>query len=107
MSRPAAKIAAVLLISAVMNGLGGCAGTNEYAEDPLYATGYTDGCGTGTGFNPSDKSTVIRDPEGWSKSKAYRAGWKTGFNACRPSSNGNTSAYPTDAAGRRNGPSGY
>lgn len=100
---------ATVLAGSLMS-LGACStpfGQSEYADDPLYGSGYADGCGTGTGYTPSDKSSVIRDPEGWGKSKAYRAGWKKGFNACRPSSGGNTSAYPADAQGRRNGPSGY
>lgn len=101
-------IAAVLFGSLV--ALGGCStpfGQSEYADDPLYGSGYADGCGTGTGYTPGDKATVIRDPDGWGKSKAYRTGWKKGFNACRPSAGGNSSAYPADAPGRRNGPSGY
>tara|TARA_R110000868_G_scaffold147278_4_gene368671 strand:- start:1344 stop:1679 length:336 start_codon:yes stop_codon:yes gene_type:complete len=103
------RVIAALLISALV-ALGGCStpfGQSKYADDPLYGLGYSDGCGTGTGYNPADKSSVVRDPEGWSKSKAYRAGWKKGFNACRPSASGNSSAYPADAQGRRNGPSGY
>lgn len=107
LSRLLKKIAAITLVSGALMTLSGCMGASEYAEDPLYATGYTDGCGTGTGFDPYDKSTLIRDPEGWNKSKAYRAGWKKGFNACRPTTSRNTSAYPADAVGRGNGPSGY
>lgn len=103
------RVILTLLISSFI-ALGGCStpfGQSQYADDPLYGSGYADGCGTGTGYNPSDKSSVIRDPDGWGKSRAYRAGWKKGFNACRPSASGNSSAYPADAQGRRNGPSGY
>ncbi len=93
--RPINRSIAALLIGLLV-ALGGCStpfGQSEYADDPLYGLGY--------------RSTVIRDPEGWGKSKAYRSGWKKGFNACRPSASGNSSAYPADAQGRRNGPSGY
>ncbi|MES1991037.1 MAG: hypothetical protein V4441_08810 [Pseudomonadota bacterium] len=108
MSRRLIKTLTIALLFGAASTLGGCAlGKSEYADDPLYASGYTDGCGTGTGFNPNDPSTVLRDPDGWGKSKAYRAGWKKGFNACRPSNNGYTSDYPADARGRGNGPSGF
>lgn len=108
MPRHFIKTLTIALLFGTVAVLSGCAmGKSEYADDPLYATGYTDGCGTGTGFNPSDRSSILRDPEGWSKSKAYRAGWKKGFNACRPSNSGNTSDYPADARGRGNGPSGF
>ena len=108
MSRRLVKNLTVALLFGAAVTLSGCAlGKSEYADDPLYSSGYTDGCGTGTGFNPNDPSSVLRDPNGWSKSKAYRAGWKKGFNACRPSNSGNTSDMPADARGRGNGPSGF
>ncbi|MGV8996352.1 MAG: hypothetical protein ACOH12_05350 [Parvibaculaceae bacterium] len=107
MSRRTVKNLTITLLFSTAMLIGGCAGRSEYADDPLYASGYTDGCGTGTGFNPSDKSSVLRDPDGWAQSKAYRVGWKKGFNACRPTNKGTTSDYPADARGRGNGPSGY
>ncbi len=85
--------------------LGGCA--SQHADDPLYATGYTDGCGSGTAYVAGKPETLRRDSEGWAKSKAYRAGWKKGFNACRVTSGGQSSTLPDDSYGRRNGPSGY
>ena len=104
----AVSLAITLLVFTALAGCGSLfGGQSEYADDPLYATGYSDGCGTGTGFNPSDPSTLIRDPNSWSTSKAYRAGWKNGFNACRVSQSGQTTYLPEDAYGRRNGPSGY
>lgn len=106
LSRRLVKNLTIALVFSASALLGGCAGKSEYADDPLYASGYTDGCGTGTGFNPQDKSTVLRNPDGWAKSAAYRSGWKKGFNACRPSSKGTTSTAPLDARGRGNGVSG-
>lgn len=95
---------------ALMLALAGCGsmfGGSEYADDPLYDTGYTDGCGSGTAYVPGDPSTLRRDSEGWAKSKAYRAGWKKGFNACKVTSGGQSGNLPDDAYGRKNGPSGY
>jgi len=101
-------LAALLLVPFALTGCSSLfGGSGKYADDPLYSTGYSDGCGTGTGFNPNDPSTLIRDADGWRTSKAYRAGWKKGFNACKVSHDGQTSNLPQDAYGRRNGPSGY
>lgn len=100
------KAVTFAIIMTMFTALAGC-GTSQYAEEPLYATGYSDGCGTGSGFNPSDPSTLIRNADAWGTNKAYRAGWKTGFNACRVSRGGQTTDLPADAHGRRNGPSGY
>jgi hypothetical protein len=100
------NIGFALAIGATML-LFGCASESEYSSDPLYSTGYSDGCGTGTGFNPADPNSLIRNSDAWRGSEAYRAGWKKGFNACRPINSGQTSTMPTDSYGRRNGPSGY
>jgi hypothetical protein len=104
------KIVGFALIVGMAAGLAGCGsmfGESEYADDPLYGNGYTDGCGSGTAYVPGQPSTLIRDAEGWGKSKAYRAGWKKGFNACKVTSGSQPSNLPDDAYGRRNGPSGY
>jgi hypothetical protein len=103
------NIGFVIAIGAALtlSGCGSMFGESEYADDPLYGTGYTDGCGSGTSYVPGDALTLHRDAEGWSKSKAYRAGWKKGFNACRVTSGGQSSTLPDDAYGRKNGPSGY
>ncbi|MGB3808925.1 MAG: hypothetical protein WA943_02450 [Parvibaculum sp.] len=104
------RTATLGLALAAMLALAAC-GTfgadSKYSEDPLYGTGYSDGCGSGASYVPGDPSTLHRDPEGWGKSKAYRAGWKKGFNACKVSSGGQSSTMPADSYGRRNGPSGY
>lgn len=101
-------LAGVLLGSAL--ALSGCASMfgEDYSNEPDYKSGYSAGCGTGTGYVPGNSSTVIRDPDLWATSKAYRAGWKSGFNACRTS----TSSSPggsseTMGRGRGIGPSGY
>ena len=79
----------------------------NYANDDNYKLGYTDGCGTGTALVPGDPSTIRRDPDLYRGNKAYRAGWKAGFNACRVSSTAAPGAGTDPLQGRRNGPSGY
>lgn len=97
-----------LLSLALGLALSGC-GTfgDDYSDDPDYQTGYSAGCGTGTGYIPGNSSTVIRDPDLWRTSKAYRAGWKKGFNACRTSTAAAPGASSEYGRGRANGSSGY
>ncbi|HEY5347357.1 MAG TPA: hypothetical protein VIJ72_04120 [Rhizomicrobium sp.] len=85
MLRPLAVFAAALLL------LGGC-GIFESRADlaqqktPNYKAGYSDGCASanaqGTDMRRGDQ---IRDDTLFASDKAYRAGWHTGFAACRSS----------------------
>lgn len=97
------------LLCAVSLALGGCGSMlgNEYANDPSYSTGYTDGCGSGTSYVPGDASTLRRDSDLWASQKAYRAGWKSGFNACKVGAPSTMGTAPDAGFGRRNGPSGF
>lgn len=80
---------------------------SEHSDDPLYKTGYSDGCGSGTAYVPGDPSSLRRDGDLWASQKAYRAGWKSGFNACRVSTGAAMGTSPDAGYGRRNGPSGF
>lgn len=63
--------------------LAGCGiGRSEFADDPAYKAGHSDGCWTATSRVPGDPSTVTRNDAAWRDSEAYRAGWKSGYNAC-------------------------
>ena len=66
--------------------LSGCESAADRAlrKSPNFKAGYSDGCASaGTqGANPRDTAPV-RDEEAFRANKAYRAGWGTGFNACR------------------------
>jgi hypothetical protein len=108
MTKRVSPFPALALGAAIL--LAGCAafpGEENHANDDNYKLGYTDGCGTGTALVPGDPSTIRRDPDLYRSNKAYRAGWKAGFNACRVSSATAPGAGVNPLQGRRNGPSGY
>lgn len=104
---PKPVLAAVLLGLAMTLSACGTMFGEDYSEKPEYKAGYSAGCGTGTGYVPGNSATVIRDPELWNTNKAYRAGWKAGFNSCRASTTNAPGAGEDMGRGRRNGPSGY
>ena len=66
--------------------MAGCESAADRAmrNSPDFKAGYSDGCASaGTqGANPRDTAPE-RDEEAFRTNQAYRAGWRTGFNACR------------------------
>lgn len=80
-ARPIAAAAALglaLLFSA------GCA-TSEgesLSEQPTFALGYGDGCQTGVERDKSFSTKSVRDAQLFDSDKAYRAGWRHGFQSC-------------------------
>lgn len=93
-------------LALTLSGCGSLFG-KDYSGEPDYQSGYTAGCGTGTGYVEGRTATVIRDRDLWAASEAYRAGWKSGFNACRPSTPTTSGAGEAYGHGRGNGPGGY
>ena len=64
-------------------------GTSQFADDPLYDAGFSDGCSTGTARSPGTPVTKpVRDQALWDQSDAYKAGWKAGYNSCSPGARG-------------------
>jgi len=104
--RKFALLGAALGLGLALSGCGSLFG-EDLSNDPNYQTGYSAGCGTGTGYVAGDPSTVIRDPDMWRTSKPYRSGWKAGFNACRTRTTNAPGTNGDYDHGRRNGPSGY
>ncbi|PKQ07429.1 MAG: hypothetical protein CVT73_08695 [Alphaproteobacteria bacterium HGW-Alphaproteobacteria-12] len=74
-------LAAALACGAL--ALTGCGTKSEFAGEPDYKAGHSDGCWTATSRVPGDPSTVTRNEGAWNASEAYRAGWKAGYSACR------------------------
>ena len=86
MTKPSALL---LLLPLAIPLLAGCVlfeskQTRAMRASPDYKAGYGDGCASaGTkGANPRD-SGLVRDEAAYRANKAYRAGWGTGFGACR------------------------
>jgi hypothetical protein len=77
-----------ILVAAALLSLTACA-TNDYEQDPLYDPGFQDGCATGTArTSGTPASKPVRDQQLWDQSDAYRAGWRSGYASCGPTSSG-------------------
>lgn len=93
-----------LRIALLVLPLAACASSSEYKDEPNYQIGYSQGCSSATHMVPGDKSSITRDEDAYARDKAYRAGWKKGFNACKVKS-GNGVEMPS-TAGRGSGAGG-
>ena len=72
-----------LMLLAMLLALGGCAGdSNVNRDSPDYAAGYSDGCATGQARDTYPRGRVTRDEEAFRHNADYKAGWRTGYNAC-------------------------
>lgn len=68
--------------------LGGCLGpklTPAMRKSPDYHAGYHDGCASAPGPDANWRAgfTPTKDEALFKKSRNYRAGWNSGFTACR------------------------
>ncbi|MBX3508570.1 hypothetical protein [Parvibaculum sp.] len=95
------RLCAPLVLAALVAGCG--LGQSEYADEPNYKAGYSDGCWTATSQVPGDPSTITRNEEAWKSDKAYNAGWRSGYSACRIREGGGSMDMP-DTSGRGTGP---
>ena len=48
-----------------------------------YQVGYSDGCAAANAAGASFRYGPVRNKEAFRTNKAYRAGWNTGYSACR------------------------
>jgi hypothetical protein len=64
-------------------------------KSPDFKAGYSDGCASASmqGANKRE-SGFSRDESAYQSNKAYRAGWGSGFGACRQMQNNNALALP-------------
>lgn len=56
----------------------------KYADRPEYQQGYGEGCASGSSYGRDLPGSVIRDAQLYQTNDAYAAGWRAGFNSCRP-----------------------
>lgn len=50
---------------------------------PAYKSGYSDGCAAANAAGSTYRRGPVRDEELFRSNETYRAGWNTGFSACR------------------------
>ncbi|MGA7674020.1 MAG: hypothetical protein WCA78_03120 [Rhizomicrobium sp.] len=50
---------------------------------PGFKAGYSDGCASATNQDTSYRHEQVRDESSYASDKNYRAGWASGFSACR------------------------
>lgn len=83
---PAIRLMPCLGALCLLAALTGCESASDRAlrNSPDFKVGYSEGCASaGTqGANPRDTAPT-RDEDAFRTNQAYRAGWGTGFNACR------------------------
>ena len=48
-----------------------------------YQVGYSEGCAAATSAGASYRHEPVRNEEAMRTNEAYRAGWNTGYSACR------------------------
>jgi hypothetical protein len=82
-ARAMVKTQSSIFFLALALSLGACVTQSKYADEPLYASGYSDGCASASrGTGRVIPSRIDRDEELYKSDKAYRAGWNAGYRAC-------------------------
>ena len=77
------KTPACFFFLALVAGLCACAAQSKYANEPLYGSGYSDGCASASrGTSRTMPTRIDRDERLYKSDKAYRAGWNAGYHAC-------------------------
>ena len=73
-----------LAITAAAAALAGCAGPSAAVRNSQpYQVGYSDGCAAANAAGSSYRYGPVRNEDAFRSNKAYRAGWNTGYSACR------------------------
>lgn len=70
--------------AAVALSLSACASDSGLSEEPGYVAGYGDGCSTAQEEDKSFSTKRVRDADMFESDEAYRAGWRQGYQQCRP-----------------------
>jgi hypothetical protein len=64
--------------------LSACAGPSDAVRNSQpYQLGYSDGCAAATAAGASYRYGPVKNEEAFHSNDAYRAGWNTGYSACR------------------------
>lgn len=95
------RLCAPLVLAALVVSCG--LGQSEYADEPNYKAYLFRRLLDGDPQVPGDPSTITRNEEAWKSDKAYNAGWRSGYSACRIREGGGSMDMP-DTSGRGTGP---
>ena len=89
--RMIARSIALGIALAMILGLGGCALfgpkiTRAMRSTPEYHAGYQDGCSSAPGPDANQRNgfSQVKDDALFRTNRNYRAGWNSGYTACRP-----------------------
>ncbi|OFX00694.1 MAG: hypothetical protein A3E78_11080 [Alphaproteobacteria bacterium RIFCSPHIGHO2_12_FULL_63_12] len=63
--------------------LAACASDSGLSEEPGYVAGYGDGCATAHEQDKSFSTKRVRDADLFESDRAYRAGWRQGWQQCQ------------------------
>ncbi len=63
--------------------LGACATESGLSEEPGFLAGYGDGCATAHEEDKSFSTKRVRDADLFETDRAYRAGWRQGWQQCQ------------------------
>jgi len=63
--------------------LAACATDTGLTEEPGFAAGYGDGCATAQEEDKSFSTKRHRDADAFDRDRAYRAGWRQGWQQCK------------------------
>lgn len=69
--------------AAVLAGLAACAADPGLSEEPSFIVGYGDGCATAQEQDKSFSTKRYRDAEAFESDRAYRSGWRQGWQQCK------------------------
>jgi hypothetical protein len=70
-----------LLAAMALTPLAACAGEAN-THSPDYGAGYSDGCASGSSADSYPRGRKIRDEQAFRDNADYKAGWRSGYNAC-------------------------
>jgi hypothetical protein len=75
-----ARISLVIVFACVLSA---CASDSGLTDEPGFVAGFGDGCTTAREEDKSFSTTRVRDQYQFDNDRAYRAGWRQGYQECQ------------------------
>ncbi len=73
----------IIAAAATLAALAACATDSGLSEEPGFVAGFGDGCATAQEEDKSFSTARHRDGDAFDSDKAYRAGWRQGWQQCK------------------------